>query len=159
MVELDRRTILRVGALTGVIGTAGPLLAACGGGDEGAAATGGTETTGGGEPPETSTPDSTGDAPPSNGLASTADIPVGGGTVFPDADVVITQPAAGEFKAFSAICTHQGCTVGEVTQGSIICPCHGSVYSIEDGSVQGGPAPAPLAEKTLLVEGDQLILG
>ncbi|MGH8826693.1 MAG: Rieske (2Fe-2S) protein [Jiangellaceae bacterium] len=167
MAELDRRTILRVGALTGVIGTAGPLLAACGGGDDGAAtgggATGGRATTGDGgptdQPTETPAPSGTGDAPPSNGLASTSDIPVGGGTVFADADVVITQPTAGEFKAFSAVCTHQGCTVGEVTQGSIICPCHGSVYSIEDGSVQGGPAPAPLAEKALVVEGDQLVLG
>lgn len=164
MAELDRRTILRVGALAGAIGTAGPLLAACGGGNDGGAetggaATGGAETTGAGDPTEAPAPDSTGDAPPSNALASTSDIPVGGGTVFPDADVVITQPTAGAFKAFSAVCTHQGCTVGEVTQGSIICPCHGSVYSIEDGSVQGGPAPAPLAEKTLVVEGDQLVLG
>ena len=67
-----------------------------------------------------------------------ADIPVGSGKVFPDAQTVITQPKAKEFKAFSSICTHQGCQVDAVTT-TINCPCHGSKYSITDGSVVNPP--------------------
>ena len=83
------------------------------------------------------------------------EIPVGSGKIFPDAQTVITQPQKGEFKAFSAICTHQGCVVGTVTN-TINCPCHGSKYSITDGSVVNPPAPHPLPAKTIKVEGDTL---
>jgi Rieske Fe-S protein len=83
------------------------------------------------------------------------EIPVGSGKIFPDAQTVITQPQKGEFKAFSAICTHQGCVVGTVTN-TINCPCHGSKYSITDGSVVNPPAPQPLPAKTIKVEGDTL---
>ena len=77
-------------------------------------------------------------------LAATADVPVGGGVVLADAQLVITQPKAGTFKAFSAICTHQGCAVSTVENGTINCPCHGSEFAITDGSVVAGPAPKPL---------------
>jgi Rieske Fe-S protein len=83
------------------------------------------------------------------------EIPVGSGKIFPDAQTVITQPQKGEFKAFSAICTHQGCVVGTVTN-TINCPCHGSKYSITDGSVVNPPAPQPLPAKTIKVKGDTL---
>lgn len=92
-------------------------------------------------------------------LASTADIPVGGGTVFKEQEVVVTQPAPGEFKAFSAICTHRGCTVGDVTGGTINCPCHGSKFKISDGSVANGPATQPLAEAKVTVSGNSIALG
>jgi Rieske Fe-S protein len=72
---------------------------------------------------------------------------------------VITQPVKGEFKAFSAICTHQGCPVGEVTDGRVVCPCHGSAFSIEDGSVVNGPAESPLAEEPISVNGGDITLG
>jgi nitrite reductase/ring-hydroxylating ferredoxin subunit len=110
-------------------------------------------------------------APPSGGpasggaaaggaaLARTADIPVGGGKVFADRDVVVTQPAAGTFKAFSATCTHQGCKVAEVKDGTINCPCHGSRFAVADGSVAKGPAAKPLAAKTITVQGDAITLG
>ncbi|MCG5215072.1 Rieske (2Fe-2S) protein [Streptosporangium sp. KLBMP 9127] len=91
-------------------------------------------------------------------LAATADIPVGGGAVFKDQKVVVVQPSAGEFKAFTAVCTHRGCSVEEVKDGSIICPCHMSKFSTSDGSVQGGPAKAPLAEVKISVSGDQIAL-
>ena len=87
--------------------------------------------------------------------AKTADIPVGSGKIFPDIQAVITQPKAGEFKAFSSICTHQQCPVAEVTD-TINCNCHGSKYSITDGSVVNPPAPQPLAAKTVTVDGDNL---
>jgi Rieske Fe-S protein len=87
--------------------------------------------------------------------AKAADIPVGSGKIFPDAQTVITQPEEGEFKAFSSICTHQACPVATVTD-TINCDCHGSKYSITDGSVANPPAPNPLPAKTIEVDGDTL---
>jgi Rieske Fe-S protein len=84
-----------------------------------------------------------------------ADIPVGSGKIFPDAQTVITQPKKGEFKAFSSVCTHQGCQVDAITD-TINCPCHGSKYSITDGSVVNPPAPKPLPPKTIEIKGDTL---
>jgi Rieske Fe-S protein len=86
-------------------------------------------------------------------------VPVGGGTVFPDASVVVTQPVPGSFLAFSAICTHRGCKVSEVSEGTIKCPCHGSQFKIIDGSVADGPATRPLAAKQLSTAGGQLRVG
>jgi Rieske Fe-S protein len=101
----------------------------------------------------------TSSAPPSGtALGSTADVPVGGGKIFTDAQVVVTQPAAGTFKAFTSICTHQGCPVASVAGGTINCDCHGSKFAIADGSVVGGPAPAPLAPKQISVSGDTITL-
>ncbi|MCH5674025.1 Rieske (2Fe-2S) protein [Streptomyces gilvus] len=91
-------------------------------------------------------------------LAKTSEIPVGGGKIFKDEKVVVTQPAKGEFKAFSAICTHQGCTVSTVADGTIDCPCHGSRYRIADGTVAGGPAPKPLPPEQIKVEGNSIHL-
>jgi Rieske Fe-S protein len=86
-------------------------------------------------------------------LTSTNDVPVGGGVVLTDAAIVITQPKAGTFKAFSAICTHQGCTVSTVEGGTINCPCHGSQFAIADGSVVHGPAQKPLPATKIKVSG------
>ncbi|MFF3336044.1 Rieske (2Fe-2S) protein [Streptomyces sp. NPDC002888] len=91
-------------------------------------------------------------------LARTADIPVGGGKIFKDEKVVVTQPTKGDFKAFSAVCTHQGCTVGTVADGTIDCPCHGSRFRIQDGSVANGPATRPLPEKQITVDGESIQL-
>ncbi|MFP5282507.1 MAG: Rieske (2Fe-2S) protein, partial [Actinomycetes bacterium] len=82
-------------------------------------------------------------------------VPVGGGAVLEDADYVVTQPSAGTYKAFSKICTHQGCPVAEVAEGAIRCNCHGSRFSAEDGSVVNGPATAPLKEAEVTEAGDQ----
>src|ERR1700733_3044466 len=83
------------------------------------------------------------------GLASA--VPVGGGMVYTAAKVVVTQPSKGEYKAFSAVCTHVGCLCNQVAGGTINCPCHGSKFKITDGSVVAGPAPAPLPAKTVTV--------
>ncbi len=85
----------------------------------------------------------------------TADVPEGGGTILKDAKIVVTQPSAGQFKAFSAVCTHQQCVVSDVTD-TINCACHNSAFSITDGSVVNGPATSPLPAKTVAVSGDQL---
>lgn len=130
--------------------------------------------TGGGAPAETTAPGGTTTAPETTGnttapgttepqggggdaLAATADVPVGGGMILADKEIVITQPKAGEFKAFSAICTHQGCIVDEVSGGTINCPCHGSKFKL-DGSVSQGPATAPLSSRAVKVSGDQISL-
>jgi Rieske Fe-S protein len=90
-------------------------------------------------------------------LAATSAVPVGGGTVLTDQKIVLTQPAAGTFKAFTAVCTHQGCVVGTVSNGLIVCPCHGSAYHIADGSVANGPAHAPLAAVPIKVANGQIM--
>ena len=91
-------------------------------------------------------------------LGSSSAIPVGGGKVFADQRVVVTQPTAGTFKCFTAICTHLGCTVNTVTDGTINCPCHGSKYNITNGSVVNGPAPKPLAAEQITVTGGEITL-
>ncbi len=84
------------------------------------------------------------------------DVPVGGGIVLADRQVVVTQPESGVFRAFSAICTHQGCTVNLVRNGAIECPCHNSRFSITDGSVVRNPAPQPLPTRTVTRIADTL---
>jgi Rieske Fe-S protein len=136
---VGRRTVFRGLAVGGV---ALPLLAACGGG-----------TSGGGDSSASSSGSSPGDT------LATSDVPVGGGTVLAGQKVVVTQPAKGDFKAFTAVCTHQGCIVSKVEGGQIVCPCHGSHFSIEDGSPVSGPASSPLAARKISVAGDRLTVG
>ncbi len=154
-----RRTVIVAGALGAV-----PVLAGCEKyGDEGAEPEPPAET-GGGEPsgdgPSGSEEATTGgqEKPPGEELAKTSDIEVGGGKIFEDKKVVVTQPSAGQFKAFSAVCTHSGCTVASVEGGTINCPCHGSKYAVADASVQAGPAPRPLAEQRINVDGESIRL-
>lgn len=91
-------------------------------------------------------------------LAKTTDIPEGGGKVFEAKGVVVTQPSAGQFKAFSSECTHSGCTVGSISNGTITCPCHGSQFDASNGSVKKGPATKPLGAASISVEGDDIKL-
>jgi nitrite reductase/ring-hydroxylating ferredoxin subunit len=141
------------------LGMATPLLAACG------------EETPEGNPSVATDPTSEGTDGGGGGgggggdaLAATSDVPVGGGTIFADEKVVVTQPAEGDFKAFTAVCTHQGCLVGQVADGTIQCPCHGSQFSIEDGANVVGPSGseagsvAGLAEVGITVDGDSITL-
>ncbi len=134
-IQVPRQQVLR-GA--GLVLTAG-VVAACGdGGDKAAAGS------------DTSKTSASGGA-----IAKTADVPVGSGVIVDD--VVITQPSEGDFKGFSAKCTHKGCTVNKVADGTIDCPCHGSKFSL-DGSVVKGPAAKPLDSKAIAVQGDSIVL-
>ena len=90
-------------------------------------------------------------------LASTSDVPVGGGKILTDKKIVLTQPKSGEFHGFSAVCTHAGCTVGSVSGGTIDCPCHGSRFSITDGAVVNGPATSPLPPVNVKVQGTSIV--
>ncbi|NHN54917.1 Rieske (2Fe-2S) protein [Calidifontibacter sp. DB0510] len=132
-------------AAAGVLG--GATLAGCGGSDGGATATG------------TGLPEPTGSATSSTAAPVPASkVPDGGGYIDTAANVVLTQPATGEFKAFSAVCTHQGCSVSSVEGQKIVCPCHGSEFSIRDGSVLNGPATQPLAARKVTRSGANLII-
>ncbi|WP_338675337.1 Rieske (2Fe-2S) protein [Streptomyces sp. SCSIO 30461] len=128
-------------------------LAACGGSNESGAA---------GEPAaDQSAKDPAGSTGGGSGgggkaLAKTTDIPEGGGKVI--GDVVVTQPKAGEFKAFSAKCTHQGCSVKGVSDNMINCPCHNSLFDASDGTVHKGPATTPLPATPIVVDGDTIRL-
>jgi len=90
-------------------------------------------------------------------LAKTADIPVGGGKILTDKKIVITQPQAGSFHAFTAVCTHQGCIVDSVSGGTINCPCHGSKFNVTNGAVVNGPAASPLAPVSIQVQGTSIV--
>lgn len=129
-----RREALRA---VGVVAVAGAGLAACGA-----------------DPQQSAEDAAASAAEAAKGLAKAADIPVGGGTIFESAKVVVTQPTEGDFKAFSAVCTHQGCTVTSVEDGSINCSCHGSKYDIATGEVTQGPATSALPAKSVTVGAD-----
>jgi Rieske Fe-S protein len=91
-------------------------------------------------------------------LGQAADIPLGGGMVFTDAKVVVTQPAEGVFKAFSAVCTHLGCLCNLVADGTVDCPCHGSKFKITNGAVVAGPAPTALPAVPIAVTDGKILL-
>jgi nitrite reductase/ring-hydroxylating ferredoxin subunit len=111
-----------------------PTLSACGGDGSSSATAGG---------PSGQHQSSGGQSPAADALVATADVPVGGGVILASRSVVVTQPEKGTFEGFSAICTHQGCTLASVASGTINCGCHGSQFSITDGSNVAGPSGTP----------------
>lgn len=153
LVDLQRRAVLTAGGLV----LAGGALAACGG--AGSATTEATTGAAATAAPAAPAPITAAATPPITGaLASVNQIPVGGGVIVPEPPIVITQPIAGTFKAFTAICPHQGCLVSEVAENQIVCPCHGSLFSAEDGAVVQGPAEQGLTAASIEVNGDSIVL-
>ncbi len=138
--SITRRTVVRAAVVVGLAAGGASAVAGCGGGTSAEQA----DRAGGG-------------GANSAALARTTDVPVGGGVINQDAKVVVTQPAEGEFKAFDATCTHTKCPVTNVDGGTINCQCHGSRFSIEDGSVKQPPATEPLAEVKVKVEGGSVL--
>lgn len=136
--DVTRRDLLRTAGVTSGAILGGAALAAC--------TQGQPENTGGGAGGEGGV------------VVALADIPVGGAVsaTIDGQAVLVTQPAEGEIHAFSAICTHQGCTVTP-GDGDLACPCHGSRYALTDAAVLAGPAPAPLAEVPVTVDGDDVV--
>ena len=133
---VSRRTMLRGSVAVGVVAAAG-LAAGCAKGSSGS---GGVPTTAG-------------------ATVAKADVPVGGGVVVESGGgIVVVQPTAGSFAAYSSVCPHQGCTVNRITDGLIFCPCHGSTFKVSDGSVVQGPAQQGLTQLQARVEGDEVVV-
>ena len=130
-----RRTTLTGAA---VVGVGVPFLAACAGSDSSSAS-------------DTAPTAAAGEA-----LGPAGDVPIGGGTIYADQKIVVTQPVDGEFKGFSAVCPHQSCLVSNVDDGTINCACHGSKFSLTDGSVVNGPATSGLPAVPVTVDGDEI---
>lgn len=145
---VHRRRVLAAG---GAVAAAG-ILAACSSGGDGIT----------GEPVESPTANdanSAAGAAPAGALVAVSDLPLGGGVVIADPPIVVVQPAEGAILGYTAVCPHQGCLVAEVTDNEIRCPCHGSVFSAQDGSVIGGPAQQGLTSADVRVDGDYVVLG
>lgn len=138
----------------GALGAAA-ALAACGSGD-------GSAETSSAAPSSTdasSQAPSSAAAPAGEVLGPVDQVAVGSGVVYDGPKVVVTQPTQGDVRAFTAVCPHQGCLVSEVTNNEILCPCHGSLFSAEDGAVLTGPATSGLAPVDVSVVDDQVVLG
>lgn len=142
--NFTRRKALGTVAAVAATAATGAAVAACSG------STGSSGSTG-------TTPSST--AAAGTVLGPVADITEGGGKIFADQKVVVTSPAAGQYKGFSSTCTHQGCQVGKVENSLITCTCHGSQFNITDGSVKTGPASTPLPAVAVSVKDGQIVLG
>lgn len=153
-----RRAVLTTGAGALALGCVGCGSSGNGGGSSAPASPSGKAASPAPSGTKAASPSGKQASPAGRELARTADIPEGGGRIFPSEKVVVTQPKKGEFKAFSAICTHEGCTVSKVTNGTIDCPCHGSRFHIADGSVAQGPAARPLPPRSIKVEGNSVRL-
>jgi Rieske Fe-S protein len=165
-----RRTVLRAASLAALTGGGVAVLGACtADGEVGTPASSAPASSASSAPASSSAPaesPSPSKSPSASASASvpegpgaaTSKVPVGGGVILDDADYVITQPSKGKFKAFSKICTHQNCPVTEIEGKTINCLCHNSRFSIEDGSVQAGPATRPLPEAEVTVAGNQVVV-
>jgi nitrite reductase/ring-hydroxylating ferredoxin subunit len=129
---MKRRDVLKAGAVTGALAVVGVSVSSCA-----------KETA------VTMSADS----------IAVTDIPVGGGVIVSEPPVVLTQPTAGDVKAFTSICPHQGCKVSEVSNNEIYCPCHGSKFSALDGSVIQGPATEGLSAAAVAVDGTKVSFG
>ncbi|MFJ2112806.1 MULTISPECIES: Rieske 2Fe-2S domain-containing protein [unclassified Streptomyces] len=92
-------------------------------------------------------------------LGPESEVPVGGAKLYKEQRVVVSCPKKGEYKAFSAQCTHAGCLL-EKLEGTVgDCPCHGSKFDVTTGAVLQGPATVPLPAVPVRAEGGNLVAG
>jgi nitrite reductase/ring-hydroxylating ferredoxin subunit len=138
----DRDLTRRALAVTALGGLTLPVLAACGGGGSSSSTTATDPDTGSGA---SKNPSGGGKSqqPAAEALVGTAQVPVGGGVILGEQNVVVTQPSKGTFEGFSATCTHEGCILASVAGGTINCGCHGSQFAITDGANVAGPNGSP----------------
>jgi Rieske Fe-S protein len=155
----SRRRALQGVAGIGILGIAGTVLSACGSDEPASTTPSETQQPASSDEPTAGDTTAAASAPAGDAIATTDEVPVGGGLILENPEkIVITQPEDGDFKAFTAVCTHQGCTVGSVENNVIRCPCHGSQYDASTGEVIQGPAPKALAPIDISVEGDDILL-
>ena len=151
-----RRVLLAGGAVAGV-----GVLAACGGSGSSAtsSAASSAATSASAPAPTSAAATTSGSGGGGAVLGPVSQVPVGGGTVFASGSekIVVTQPTAGVFEGFSAVCPHEGCNCNAVQDGLILCPCHGSAFAITDGAVQRGPARQGLAPVSVEVQGQDVV--
>lgn len=166
MEKISRERFIRLGTALGV-GAAGASLAACGGGASSGGGSGGKKSGGdsggyGGGNSGDGSPDKGSKAASSSdkaAIAAESDVATGSAVTFKDAGnpAVLVHLNNGDFVAYSAVCTHQGCTVA-YKNGQLACPCHGSVFDPAKGAeVVAGPAPKPLTEIPVKVEGGEVV--
>jgi Rieske Fe-S protein len=148
-IEIPRKTVLAGAG----IGLAAVAVAACSRGSEPSSKSDSSNSGASGSSESSGSSGSPG-SPGSKTLATTAEVPVGSGVIV--GEVVVTQPEAGDFKGFSAVCTHNGCLINEVADGTINCPCHGSKFDL-NGDVVNGPATKPLTTVAIQVQGDSIV--
>ena len=149
--DASRRTVMS--GIVGV-GIGVPLLAACG--SEDSESTGSGSGSGSGGDSGGGSDGGGGSSSASGAIGKTSEVPVGGAKIFKAEKVMVSQPSEGEFKAFSTVCTHQGCPITKIDGDEIECGCHGSRFAVADGSVANGPATKPLKELKATVDGDNL---
>ncbi|MBT2504468.1 MULTISPECIES: Rieske (2Fe-2S) protein [Streptomyces] len=90
-------------------------------------------------------------------LGAADEVPVGGAKLYREQRILVSCPAKGEFKAFSAQCTHAGCVLDKIEKDVGNCPCHGSLFDVATGEVLQGPATVPLPAIPVKVQGGKLV--
>ena len=164
-IQPARRTVMRAAGLIGATGVGAAALAACGSttpaAPSGAAAAPSSSGSSSGASSASSGASSAASGGAGGITVPVADVPVGGGKAFADASppYVVTQPTAGQFKAFDGTCTHQGCPVTKVENGHIVCPCHNSMFDLTTGApTSGSQAKKALKAKTATVDGSSVVI-
>lgn len=165
MERISRERFIRVGAALGVSAASAAVLAACSGGEadsSGSGNSGGSTGSSGSSGETTKAENASGKASggsSSGAIASESEVATGSAKSFKNSGqpAVLVHLDSGDFVAYSAVCTHQGCTVA-YKGGQLACPCHGSIFDpANGGSVVNGPAQQPLPEIPVKVERGQVV--
>lgn len=168
--KISRGRFIRLGTALGVGAASASVLAACGGGSaesgggggsgngSGGGGNGGND--GGGNEQAAGGGSKKPKAPGGKAIAETSEVAPDSAVAFKDSGspAVLVHLDSGDFVAYSAVCTHQGCTVA-YKNGELACPCHGSVFDPAKGAeVVAGPAPRPLPKIPIKVSGGEVFM-